>query len=149
MDRPPNRYVPAQSGKLCAALIERLINSVTTQTKLQVEGVRPTTDLLDVPKDLEYLWIWFWELEQSRQAAETPLALRYGEILAWAQLTDIQPRRWELRAIMAMDTARRMGLMAKPEDDNPDITQRVDWNDKSSVQSMLRSCAPKEGMNFV
>ena len=142
MDRAPDRRAPAQCGKLRAALIARLIGSVSTLTELQRDKVLFAEKFVDVPDTVAHLWAWFWQLDQARQYGDLPQALAWQEVAAWAGLHGISPRQWELQAIMSMDFARRAALAAATSEPQESLNQ-VDMNDPAAVQALLKSCAPK------
>lgn len=70
-----------------------------------------------MPEGVEYLWLWFLELERTRQVSQAGIgALTYSEIGAWAALTDRRPRPHEVDALLALDLVARVQAMpAAPE----------------------------------
>jgi len=70
-------------------------------------GRRPQElDVQDPPLEGLYLWEWFWDLHQGRQAGMSgPASISWLDIQAWARLNLVELEPWELQAIRAMDTA--------------------------------------------
>ena len=71
----------------------------------------------EIPAELEYLWLWFGELEMTRRYTQTgPEALGYTEIAAWASLTNRHPMPHEVEALVMLDiTTRSVGVKAQAD----------------------------------
>lgn len=66
------------------------------------------------PRGLEYLWAWFSELEGSRPIAEGfLLPIPASQYLAWAQLSGVSLRPWQLMVLRAIDAAAMKVAMEK------------------------------------
>jgi len=66
----------------------------------------PEAECQEPPIEGEYLWEWFWELNQGRQAGISgPASLSWLEIKAWSELNRVQLEQWELQAIRIMENA--------------------------------------------
>jgi hypothetical protein len=59
---------------------------------------------VDPPWQGEYIWQWFWELHNGRQAGMSgPLPITWEAIKAWSELRHIELDSWELFTIKALD----------------------------------------------
>lgn len=61
---------------------------------------------LTCPSALEHCWHWFLYLNRTRSGSgfgQNPIS--YQEILAWTQLTGVEPDPTEIQAIMSLDQA--------------------------------------------
>lgn len=58
-----------------------------------------------VPALLAHIWVWFCELDRTRQRTSDgqPLSISYQEIKAWAELTGRTPSPFEVETIHALD----------------------------------------------
>ena len=58
------------------------------------------------PPELLHVWRWFTELHATRQhGAFGAQSISYAEIDAWARLSGIQARPFEVAALLAVDNA--------------------------------------------
>jgi hypothetical protein len=61
-------------------------------------------DLPSVPRELEYLLGWFWEIRSAVGGSgfgANPIS--FSEIKAWCDLTDIELSPWEVFVLKRMD----------------------------------------------
>lgn len=66
----------------------------------------PLDDEPELPYGSGYLLEWFYQLNARRPPGfDSPAAIPYSEIEAWARLTDSNPRPHEVDALTAMDSA--------------------------------------------
>lgn len=68
----------------------------------------------ELPKELEYLWEWFCELNEGRGSngfAISPLS--YTEILNWCHLSHSKMDPWEIKLIKKLDKLFVESLGAK------------------------------------
>jgi hypothetical protein len=70
-----------------------------------------------VPISAAYVWSWFWQLDCGRSAGFSANQIAWADIKAWSELTGIRLRRWELRALRAMDAVRLAGSVAAKSTD--------------------------------
>lgn len=64
-----------------------------------------------MPDAGEHLWVWFNELQRTRQMTQAGLqALTYGEIMAWSMLTDRQVLPHEVTALLDLDLTFRAAM---------------------------------------
>lgn len=59
----------------------------------------------DIPYELIYVWDWWVELNRTRPVGMDIGALNYTEIANWATLLKIGITAFEVRCIMALDSA--------------------------------------------
>ena len=57
------------------------------------------------PAELGHVWRWFAELNARRPRGEGDHPISYAEIDAWARLSGIQARPFEVAALLAVDNA--------------------------------------------
>lgn len=68
----------------------------------------------ELPEVLAYLWVWFLELDQTRQVTMAGLAaLTYTDIKSWAELTGRKPQPHEVDALMKMDGTLRLAVQVE------------------------------------
>jgi hypothetical protein len=107
VDLRTGRVLPRSAGQFFQGLTTRLTWAVRVVTRNQHAGVASDQDRLRIPPAAEHVWAWFWDLEQGRRAGFSPEPFGYTDIEAWARLCCEEPRPWEVKALMAMDGARR------------------------------------------
>jgi hypothetical protein len=60
----------------------------------------------ECPPELAHVWRWFWELDDTRpRGMAGPSPITYAEIDAWARLTGVSLRPFEIWALRAVDNA--------------------------------------------
>lgn len=65
-----------------------------------------TSDQVPFPEGLEYLWRWYTELEAGRPVQDGfLLPIPPSEYVAWATLSRVSLRPWEVRVLRAIDAA--------------------------------------------
>lgn len=74
----------------------------------QATGIVPNElkDLPELPESAAHVWNWFLDLNSSRVITQNGQAMiSYSELLAWQELTLEKLKRWEVKAIKALDWA--------------------------------------------
>ncbi|WP_426314527.1 phage tail assembly chaperone [Methylobacterium fujisawaense] len=98
-------------------------------------------DRLRIPTEAEHVWAWFWDLERGRRAGFSPEPFAYADIAAWARLCGEELRPWEVRALMAMDGARR-GEHRRLTD--PAQAGRVQASDTAGMMQLMQLLSARE-----
>jgi len=65
----------------------------------------PRLDLPEIPRELEYLMGWFWEIRNATGGngfGANPIS--FCEMKAWCELNDIEITPWEVSILRKMDT---------------------------------------------
>lgn len=66
----------------------------------------PQLEAPPLPLELAHVWAWFLELSEARASGSLGTSpITFGEMLAWAQLTDRKPRPFEITLLRALDRA--------------------------------------------
>lgn len=69
-------------------------------------GVIPDAlDTLPVPYDLEHVWNWWLQLQETRPVGMQEGHITYTEMQNWSTLLKINVSPFEVRCIMAIDSA--------------------------------------------
>ena len=69
-------------------------------------GIKPRELNIDgeIPELLEYIMMWFSELNNSRSGGMGgPEPITYQEIMAWSYITNRKPEYWEVLLIKRLD----------------------------------------------
>jgi hypothetical protein len=69
-----------------------------------------------LPRLAAHVWGWFIELARCRTygGMGNPLPISYRDVVAWRDMTGVEPEPWELKAIFAIDVAW-LDSLPKPE----------------------------------
>lgn len=69
-------------------------------------GVMPDQlNIPPIPYELEYIWDWWIALHSTRQMGMAANPVTYQEVLSWSTLLKINVIPFEVRCIMALDSA--------------------------------------------
>lgn len=69
-------------------------------------GVMPEQlDTKPIPFEIAHVWSWWLELRQTRQIGMAACHITYTEVFSWAALLNIKLLPFEVRCLMAIDTA--------------------------------------------
>ena len=72
-----------------------------------------------MPAEMAHVWRWFCELHASRTHGQFgAFPIGYGEIAAWAALTGVSPKPYEVTALRAIDDAFLTPDKKVPSDDS-------------------------------
>lgn len=81
--------------------LEQHLVSLWKQTKV----IPPQLDLPPIPFELQHIWDWWEDLDATRQRGLATNPITYTEIERWAFLLKINLDPFEVRCIMALDSA--------------------------------------------
>jgi hypothetical protein len=65
----------------------------------------PQLDVPSIPIELSYIWDWWVALDETRQVGMDRCHITYTEIAHWSILLKINVTAFEVRCIMALDSA--------------------------------------------
>jgi len=65
----------------------------------------PQLDIPPFPYEAEHIWEWWLQLQQTRAVGMAANHITYTEVENWAKRLKINPTPFEVRCIMAIDSA--------------------------------------------
>lgn len=91
-------------------LSEQMDDGLTLEQHLishwKQSGVMPTQlDVPPIPYEISYIWDWWCELNKTRSVGMSAAHITYTEIANWAILLKINATAFEVRCIIALDSA--------------------------------------------
>lgn len=67
----------------------------------------------ELPRVLEYIWEWYKDLSEDRDAGFGISRIKYRDIQAWAELSGSNPTPWEVGLLRRLDREYLMYLAEK------------------------------------
>jgi hypothetical protein len=85
----------------------------------------PRLDAVDVPPEVNYLWLFFWEIKIGvASSGFGPATITHTDLQAWMQNTETYLNLWEQQTVWAMNNAYLEVIIERDKKKSQQLKQR-------------------------